>query len=329
MPRTPDRYAGVRDEEAIVFFTDVVVPSENGELRYVAGQGFRFYEEGIERGLDLLQGRTSFGIWAEENATLNDGAYEWAFGNGDDTVQGSGIPVPFACFLFAVSLDHNTTASATVGIQVDGVQVASVTTSSERSTFAVLGAPVAVNAGQVVGFQTITGPGSGSGNRVAAFFRTSNESGILAPVDSVFGRVGAVVAEASDYNAGQVDYDNTTSGLTATEVQGAIDELAASPGGGITEAEHEALNTLVHDTVPFDLFEEYTYTGFRVTGVITWTDATKVLKKRELQITYTGARVTSAVSIVYDDFGVEIYRLTDTYTYTGARLSSVSRVRTP
>jgi hypothetical protein len=31
--------------------------------------------------------------------------------------------------------------------------------------------------------------------------------------------------------AALVSYDNSTSGLTATEVQGAIDELAASPGG--------------------------------------------------------------------------------------------------
>lgn len=33
-------------------------------------------------------------------------------------------------------------------------------------------------------------------------------------------------------DAEQVSYDNTTSGLTATDVQAAIDELAASPGGG-------------------------------------------------------------------------------------------------
>jgi len=48
---------------------------------------------------------------------------------------------------------------------------------------------------------------------------------ITAPVDSVFGRTGAVVAVAGDYDADQIDYDNTTSGLTATDVQAAIDEL--------------------------------------------------------------------------------------------------------
>ena len=45
-------------------------------------------------------------------------------------------------------------------------------------------------------------------------------------VDSVFGRTGAVVAVAGDYDAVQVDYDNTTSELAATDVQAAIDELA-------------------------------------------------------------------------------------------------------
>jgi hypothetical protein len=44
-------------------------------------------------------------------------------------------------------------------------------------------------------------------------------------VTSVFGRTGAVTAQASDYDADQVDYDNTTSGLTATDVQAAIDEV--------------------------------------------------------------------------------------------------------
>lgn len=44
-------------------------------------------------------------------------------------------------------------------------------------------------------------------------------------VDSVFGRSGAVVAAASDYDANQIDYTNATSGLTATDVQAAIDEV--------------------------------------------------------------------------------------------------------
>lgn len=44
-------------------------------------------------------------------------------------------------------------------------------------------------------------------------------------VATVFGRAGNVVAVAGDYDANQIDYDNTTSLLTATDVQAAIDEL--------------------------------------------------------------------------------------------------------
>ena len=43
-------------------------------------------------------------------------------------------------------------------------------------------------------------------------------------------------ADAADaHNASAIDYDNTTSGLTATNSQDAIDELAASPGGGASD----------------------------------------------------------------------------------------------
>lgn len=49
-------------------------------------------------------------------------------------------------------------------------------------------------------------------------------------VASFNGRVGAVIPTAGDYDATQIDYDNTTSGLAATTVQEAIDELA---GGGL------------------------------------------------------------------------------------------------
>lgn len=38
-------------------------------------------------------------------------------------------------------------------------------------------------------------------------------------------RTGSVVPEASDYDASMIDYDNTSSGLTATDIQGAIDEI--------------------------------------------------------------------------------------------------------
>ena len=56
---------------------------------------------------------------------------------------------------------------------------------------------------------------------------------ILTPsgVNSFNGRVGAVVPASGDYDASDIDYDNTTSGLTATDVQDAIDEVNTNVNG--------------------------------------------------------------------------------------------------
>ena len=53
---------------------------------------------------------------------------------------------------------------------------------------------------------------------------------ILTPsgVYSFNGRTGAVVPAQSDYDASDIDYTNTTSGLSATDVQSAIDEVVSN-----------------------------------------------------------------------------------------------------
>lgn len=51
MGRTPDRFPGEREEDGVKFDPDVVHPTVDGEVRYVTGLGFRFYEEGTEKGL--------------------------------------------------------------------------------------------------------------------------------------------------------------------------------------------------------------------------------------------------------------------------------------
>lgn len=61
-------------------------------------------------------------------------------------------------------------------------------------------------------------------------FPTGFAGGGTETVTSVFGRTGAVTAASGDYDADQIDYDNGSSGLTATDVQAAIDEVAANAG---------------------------------------------------------------------------------------------------
>ena len=51
MPRTPDRFPGSTEEESIRFESGDVHPLVSGEVTYVTNQGFRFFENGTERGL--------------------------------------------------------------------------------------------------------------------------------------------------------------------------------------------------------------------------------------------------------------------------------------
>lgn len=58
---------------------------------------------------------------------------------------------------------------------------------------------------------------------------TINAAAVAAPVDSVFGRTGAVISAVSDYDASQVDND---SGVTGATVADALDTLDGASGSG-------------------------------------------------------------------------------------------------
>lgn len=82
----------------------------------------------------------------------------------------------------------------------------------------------------------------------------------VAGVTSFNSRTGAVVPQASDYDAADIDYDNTTSGLTATDVQSAIDELAdAAPDAwaelGYCEASAGTMNNTTIPALPITATE--------------------------------------------------------------------------
>ena len=56
------------------------------------------------------------------------------------------------------------------------------------------------------------------------------------------GRSGVVVPLASDYDANQIDYDNTTSGLVSTDAQAAIDEVAGKIPGKMDTSDYDSTN---------------------------------------------------------------------------------------
>jgi hypothetical protein len=86
------------------------------------------------------------------------------------------------------------------------------------------------------------------------------------------------------------------------------------------------LDQLVHELAE-NFFEEYTYSSGNVTNATTWETSGKLKKIREEQYTYSSGKVSQAVTIQYDGSGNEVERLTETYTYSGSKIASVTAVR--
>lgn len=104
----------------------------------------------------------------------------------------------------------------------------------------------------------------------------------------------------------------------------------ATGGAGLTPTTHRALDQLVHE-ISEDSFEELTYgAGNRVDNITVWTDVGKTIKIREEQYTYTGNNATTIVTIQYNAAGVVIVgeTMTETLTYSGNTLASLTRVMT-
>ncbi len=131
-------------------------------------------------------------------------------------------------------------------VNVDGT--AGVVISSDAVSLS--GVPPSVLSTDYITFESFDGPSTGSTNiSLGSTLNLNSGTGMNVAtagstvtfqpdVHSVHGRVGAVVAASGDYTAAQITYNNITSGLTATEVQSAIDELAAAGAGtfiGLTD----------------------------------------------------------------------------------------------
>lgn len=105
-----------------------------------------------------------------------------------------------------------------------------------------------------------------------------------------------------------------------------LSDLLAGVGGGISETQHENLDTLVH-AISEPTFEEYTYASGKVTDIVVWTDAGKTTKVREYNFTYTGNKVTQIVTTQYNGSGSPVsgQTMTETISYSGNVVSSITR----
>lgn len=99
-------------------------------------------------------------------------------------------------------------------------------------------------------------------------------------------------------------------------------------GGGISETEHEALDTLVHE-IDETSYDEVTYVSGMVSSYVVWETAGKLKKIREETYTYTPSRLVSqVVTKQYDDVGAVKMTMTEDYTYVNNRASTITRTKT-
>lgn len=96
-------------------------------------------------------------------------------------------------------------------------------------------------------------------------------------------------------------------------------------GSGITEGQHEILDTLVHDLAE-SCYTEIERTSGKVSAVRTWTTAAKLVKVREVEIARASGRASVVVEKHYDMTGTLKQTLTHTLTRAGVRVASVATV---
>lgn len=119
-----------------------------------------------------LSSRPEFCVFAEEAGKLDNTSYEWSFGNGDDSESGFGIVMPFDCELLALTLSTRQ-GSAVVEARKNnspaGLQVSC--NNSSRNSVALTTVPIFFNAGDVIGFRTVSANGAAHGGKIAAWFK--------------------------------------------------------------------------------------------------------------------------------------------------------------
>lgn len=144
------------------------------------------------------QGQTGYAqsIFAEESAAVSptggvggDG-FQWAFGNGDDTPQTSGVIAMFTGTLTTFALETEG-GSATVEIYVNGI-ASGVTTSNGISDV-----NLAISKGDIINFRTTAGTGTTSGRVTALIERGAVVTGAVIQPGGTTGQVATLQSDGS------------------------------------------------------------------------------------------------------------------------------------
>lgn len=140
---------------------------------------------------------------------------------------------------------------------------------------------------------------------------------------------GAADEEATLYEAtslstlqGEVRYDGSRFSMFDS-----VGEFDPRSGGGISQAQHETLDTLVHNIAETNFLEVVRSAG-KVTDVIHWTNSSKTTKVREVNISRSAGKVSSIVLKQYDGAGALVTNqtLTGTVARSGGRVASIDWV---
>lgn len=166
-------------------------------------------------------------IWAEENSPLDvatESGYQWSFGNGAVGV-GLELTIGYECSVVALTFNSQTAITATVAIEVNGVQQGTISLTAADSAVLPVTIPLAV--GDTVAFRTTAGAAQGTASVVGAVLQSSGATGPQGPAGpdgaagpgvAAGGTADQVLAkiDGTDFNTQWVD---ASGGLSETEVQ--------------------------------------------------------------------------------------------------------------
>jgi hypothetical protein len=128
---------------------------------------------------------------------------------------------------------------------------------------------------------------------------------------------GFVAATAADIASKKINYCFRERVRLKDLLEGDLLKGAFGAGGGgsgLTEDEHENLDTLTHQLVEDSFDEVVRNTKGRIIRVTTWTDSGKTLKIREALIDRVCGRISTLTTIQYNSSGTETYRVVEDVT---------------
>ena len=126
----------------------------------------------LKQSIVLMESRPDFCIFAEEAGSLNNTSYEWSFGNGDDSQMGFGIVLPYNCSLLAITLStRQGEAIVEARKNNSSTNLEVISNDSNRNAVSIASQAINFEAGDVLGFRTVSALDASHGGKITAWFK--------------------------------------------------------------------------------------------------------------------------------------------------------------